>query len=141
MRRYLVARSRASGGVAHDGPRCRDAIGERCASEDLHSGRGAVGMRTGTENTDGSAYRMHVASRRTGFGLLVLLAALIAALNPAFARRLDGFNIIATPDHPFGSPSAARALSHARRLGAAAIAVIPFLWQSSPSASDLVAGS
>jgi hypothetical protein len=84
---------------------------------------------------------MRVASWREVFGLLVLLASSLAALDPALARRLDGFNIVATPDHPFGSPSAGRALSHARQLGASAIAVIPFLWQSSPSASDLVAGS
>ena len=84
---------------------------------------------------------MRVASLRKTFGLLVLLAASIAELDPAWGRRLDGFNIVATPDHPFGSPSAGRALSNARQLGASAIAVIPFLWQSSPSASDLVAGS
>ncbi|UFZ07987.1 hypothetical protein LQG66_17525 [Bradyrhizobium ontarionense] len=62
-------------------------------------------------------------------------------LDSAFGQRLDGFNIVATPDYPFGSLSAGRALSNARQLGATAIAVIPFLWQSSPSASDLVAGS
>jgi hypothetical protein len=72
---------------------------------------------------------------------LLLVAFSVAVLDSALGRRLDGFNVVATPDHPFGSGSARRALSHARRLGATAIAVIPFLWQSSPSASDLVAGS
>lgn len=95
---------------------------------------------TEAENSGGRARRARAVSWRPAFGLLLLVASL-AGLNPAFGRRLDGFNIVATPDHPFGSPSAGRALSNARQLGASAIAVIPFLWQSSPSASDLVAGS
>jgi hypothetical protein len=98
-------------------------------------------MRRGAEDPGSSARRRPVAPLRKVFGLLVLLAASIAEFDPAFARRLDGFNIVATPEHPFGSPSAGRALSLARQLGASAVAVIPFLWQSSPSASDLVAGS
>jgi Glycoside Hydrolase Family 113 len=62
-------------------------------------------------------------------------------LDAAPGQRLDGFNVVATPGHPYGSASAARALAAARNLGATAIAVIPFLWQSSPSTADLVAGS
>ncbi|WP_409998756.1 glycoside hydrolase family 113 [Bradyrhizobium sp. SZCCHNS2022] len=62
-------------------------------------------------------------------------------LDPALGRRLDGFNIVATPDHPFGSATAEQALSMAKRLGATSVAVIPFLWQSTPSAPDIVAGS
>jgi hypothetical protein len=123
------------------------ALDQRCITrparldDNLHSGGGVVRMRTGAENSGGQADRARVAFLRRAFGLLLLLASSIAGLDPAFGRRLDGFNIVATPDHPFGSPSAGRALSNARRLGASAIAVIPFLWQSSPSASDLVAGS
>ena len=97
-------------------------------------------MRTGAENFGGRARRVRVSLRRM-CELLFLLAFSIAGLDSAFGRRLDGFNIVATTDHPFGALSAGRALSNARQLGASAIAVIPFLWQSSPSASDLVAGS
>lgn len=56
-------------------------------------------------------------------------------------QAAGGFNIVATPKYPFGSVSAGRALSNAGQLGASAIAVIPFLWQSSPSAANLVARS
>jgi hypothetical protein len=59
----------------------------------------------------------------------------------SLGQRLDGFNVVATPNHPFGSASARRALRIARSLGASAVAVIPFLWQSSPSTPDLVAGN
>ena len=78
---------------------------------------------------------------RTAFQALLVLASSVAPLDAASGQRLDGFNVVATPDHPFGSASAARALTSAKNLGATAIAVIPFLWQSSPSTSDLVAGS
>src|SRR5689334_20071241 len=98
-------------------------------------------MRTGAENVGRRARRERVVSARRTFEWLVLLALSIAGLDPAFGRRLDGFNIVATPEHPFGSPSAGRALRNARQLGASVVAVIPFLWQSSPSASDVVAGS
>jgi hypothetical protein len=84
---------------------------------------------------------MRVESLRKVFEALLLVTFAVAVLDSALGRRLDGFNVVATPEHPFGSDSADRALSHARQLGASAIAVIPFLWQSSPSASDLVAGS
>ena len=84
---------------------------------------------------------MRVESLRKIFQAVLLVVFSVAVLDSAFGRRLDGFNVVATPDHPFGSGSAGRALSNARALGATAIAVIPFLWQSSPSASDLVAGS
>lgn len=73
--------------------------------------------------------------------LSLMMASWTMGLEAALAQRLDGFNVVATPNHPFGSAAAASALSQARGLGATAIAVIPFLWQSSPSAADLVAGS
>jgi hypothetical protein len=54
--------------------------------------------------------------------------------------RLDGFNVIATPGDPFGSGAADTALTKARGLGAAAVAIIPFLWQPAPTSPDLVRG-
>jgi hypothetical protein len=94
-----------------------------------------------TENSRGNSLQTRVAALRKPFATLLLLALWFAMPESAAGRRLDGFNIVATPQHPFGSVSTARALNNARRLGASAIAVIPFLWQSSPSAADLVAGN
>jgi hypothetical protein len=73
----------------------------------------------------------------------VLLAALLLIATAGAARREDfrGFNIVATPGHPFGGASAKRALDAAKRLGATAVAIIPFLWQPSPSSSDIVRGT
>jgi hypothetical protein len=85
-------------------------------------------------------HRSSIRSLRVTLKAMLVLAASIAVLDPARGARLDGFNVVATPNHPFGSASAARALRGAQKLGATAIAVIPFLWQSSPSATDLVAG-
>jgi hypothetical protein len=59
---------------------------------------------------------------------------------PEHEHRLDGFNVIASPDHPFGSAAAKLALANAKRLGANAIAVVPFLWQANPASPDLVRG-
>jgi len=70
-----------------------------------------------------------------------LLLALSVASGPAWGQRLDGFNVVATPDHPFGGTSAERALIAARNLGATTVAVIPFLWQASPSSPDIRSGS
>ena len=56
-------------------------------------------------------------------------------------QRLDGFNVIATPADPFGSTAADLALAQAKRLGATAVAVIPFLWQPGPASPDLVRGA
>jgi sugar phosphate isomerase/epimerase len=75
---------------------------------------------------------------------LVLSSALLlldTATVAAFAQRLDGFNVIATPGHPFGSTSAEAALLSAKRLGATTIAVVPFLWQPTPSSPDIVRGA
>src|SRR5262249_21078100 len=60
--------------------------------------------------------------------------------DPTLKQRLDGFDVIASPDHPFGSASAKLSLANARRLGANAIAVVPFLWQANPTSPDLVRG-
>jgi sugar phosphate isomerase/epimerase len=73
----------------------------------------------------------------------LLIAALIscdARGQFALAPRLDGFNVIAAPKYPFGSESARRSLARARRIGANAIAVVPFLWQPDPASPDLVRG-
>jgi sugar phosphate isomerase/epimerase len=70
-------------------------------------------------------------------GLTLLLAAFIAPRG----QRMDGFNVIVSPGHPFGSVSAESALVAAKRLGATTIAIIPFLWQSSPSSPDILRGA
>jgi hypothetical protein len=65
----------------------------------------------------------------------ILAAMLLSSLGvgEASAQRLDGFNVVAVPGHPYGGASAQRALAEAKRVGAKAIAIIPFLWQASPS--------
>lgn len=63
-----------------------------------------------------------------------------ASAQLASEQRLDGFNVIASPGHPFGSESAAVSLAEAKQLGARAIAIIPFLWQSSPASPNLLRG-
>jgi hypothetical protein len=79
---------------------------------------------------------------RSRVGVLALLTMLLASsVHLASAERLDGFNVIGMPEHPFGSAAAATALTRARRVGATAVAIVPFLWQSSPSSSDIVRGA
>jgi hypothetical protein len=72
---------------------------------------------------------------------MLCLALSTALLGPAVGQRIDGFNVIVAPGHPFGSSSAKNALSAARRLGATTIAIVPFLWQPSPSSPDLIRGT
>jgi hypothetical protein len=79
--------------------------------------------------------------------LSLILAICIAAASlpdaqsrPAPERPFDGLNVVATPGQPFGSEPAKRALSEARELGARAVAIVPFLWQSSPNSPDLGRG-
>jgi hypothetical protein len=69
-----------------------------------------------------------------------MAAGLAARSEPALAEPFDGFNVIAAPGHPFGSASAKLALANAKQLGAHAVAVVPFLWQSSPTSPGLVRG-
>jgi hypothetical protein len=64
-----------------------------------------------------------------------------ARSEPVSERQFDGFNVIAVPDHPFGSTSAKLALTNAKELGARTVAIVPFLWQSSPTNPDLVRGT
>lgn len=72
---------------------------------------------------------------------LAALALPIARSESASERRFDGFNVIAAPDYPFGSESAKLALLGAVGLGARAIAIIPFVWQTNPSSPELVRGN
>jgi hypothetical protein len=76
-------------------------------------------------------------------GLAVLSAAILCApaTRAGAADRLDGLNVVAAPGHPFGSPAARRALEEAKRIGAHAVTIIPFLWQSAPASTDIVRGS
>ena len=71
-----------------------------------------------------------------------LLAALLVACGGAsHGAELHGFNVIVAPGHPFGGLSAARALEQAREAGANAVAVVPFLWQPSPTSAAIVRGT
>jgi hypothetical protein len=84
------------------------------------------------------------ASTLAGRALLTVLgimALLIVGPDPTFGQRLDGANVIMAPGHPFGSVSAKRSLANLKRLGAGVIAVVPFLWQSSPGSPDIIRGN
>jgi sugar phosphate isomerase/epimerase len=65
----------------------------------------------------------------------------IAFSTQASALRLDGFNIIAVPGHPFGGTSAQTELEATKQLGATAVAIIPFLWQADTSSTKIIRGS
>jgi hypothetical protein len=54
--------------------------------------------------------------------------------------RLNGFDVIQSPDDPFGSAAAREALADAKTLGANAIAAVPFFWQSDPASAALTRG-
>lgn len=73
--------------------------------------------------------------------ILGALPALTAHAEAAGEERLDGFNVIATPSHPFGSPTARASLADAKQLGARAVAIIPFLWQPTPASPRLIRGA
>jgi hypothetical protein len=64
----------------------------------------------------------------------------VARSEPAFDRQYDGFNVIVAAGHPFGSESEKLALANARELGAKAIAIVPFVWQSGSTSPDLIRG-
>lgn len=73
-------------------------------------------------------------------------ACLIVALGLAFTAtaaeaRLDGYNVIAVPGHPFGSPSAQQSLAEAKVAGATTVAIIPFLWQANPGSGHIERGT
>jgi hypothetical protein len=82
-------------------------------------------------------------SASLAFAVALTIAALTlsgARSEPASGQRFDGFNVIAARDHPFGGTSAELALTNAKGLGARAIAVVPFMWQSDPTSPLLVRG-
>ena len=84
--------------------------------------------------------------RRIGAGralpiALALLALLIWTPAAASGQRLDGMNVVMAPDHPFGSALAKHSLADLKQLGAGAIALVPFLWQSSPNSPEIVRGN
>jgi len=81
------------------------------------------------------------ARRHRALKAVLALAVLIVMVGEATAQRFDGLNVISTPDHPYGSESAGRALSAARALGATTVAIIPFLWQANPSDPEIKSGS
>jgi hypothetical protein len=72
--------------------------------------------------------------------MLCVLARPCASADAVPAARLDGFNVIEAAGHPFGSASAKVALANAKRLGASAIAIIPFLWQPHPASTGVRRG-
>ena len=75
-------------------------------------------------------------------GLLLLPMVLASAIAPAAGiERLDGFNIVAVPGHPFGGASAEQAMLGAKRLGARALAIVPFLWQARPQSGAIARGN
>jgi hypothetical protein len=69
-----------------------------------------------------------------------IVAIVLWAAAPAFAQRFDGFNVVAVPEHPYGSASAREALTAARRAGAQTVAIVPFLWQRNSQHVGLVRG-
>lgn len=70
----------------------------------------------------------------------VLLLGLVLPASSA-AGELDGFNLVATPGHPFGSDGAARSLARAKRVGAKSAAIVSFLWQATPADPRIAAGN
>jgi hypothetical protein len=72
--------------------------------------------------------------------MVCVLARPCASAEAVPAQHLDGFNVIAAAGHPFGSASAQVALANAKRLGAGAVAIIPFLWQPHPASPDIRRG-
>jgi hypothetical protein len=81
--------------------------------------------------------------------VLIVLALLLMAKADASAQRFDGFsaqrfdgfNVIAVPEHPYGSASARESLAALRRAGAQAVAIVPFLWQPDPQHTSPVRGN
>ena len=84
-------------------------------------------------------FRGAIAGR--GLTAAALLVWLMAAGAAAADQRLDGLNVIAAPDHGFGTPSASQALDAAKQMGARAVALVPFLWQPDSASPQLVRGS
>lgn len=83
----------------------------------------------------------HGLRRSTALVAALALILWIGSIHRSLAQRVDGFNVVATPDHPFGSAGAERSLGLAKRLGASAVAIIPFLWQPTTSSPEIGSGN
>jgi hypothetical protein len=77
---------------------------------------------------------------RVCYAGVVMLFATLSGNAAAEQLRLDGFNIVVTPVHRFGSAGAGRAIAQAKRVGASTLAVIPFLWQATPTSGTIQRG-
>ena len=87
-------------------------------------------------------YRVPWSRLSLALALMAGMAACAGArATPAPSQPFDGFNVIVAPGHPFGSASTRLALWNARQLGARAVAIVPFLWQSSPTSPGIVRGT
>jgi hypothetical protein len=78
--------------------------------------------------------------RRTAL-VLPVSAALAARASAQGVRMRRGFNVIQDTAAPFGSPAARESFRRLARTGADAVAIVPFLWQATPDASEVVRGS
>ena len=76
----------------------------------------------------------------SGALILCMLVFACVAGPAAHAQRYDGFNVIAVPQHPYGSPSARTSLTAMRHAGAETIAIVPFLWQRDPQHAEIARG-
>jgi len=95
---------------------------------------------SGTAAESAARHRYVRRSTRRDICAAVLVPALLTA-GICCAERLDGLNVIATPSQPFGSAPARLSLDRAKRIGAKAVAIVPFLWQSEPASADIVRGT
>lgn len=115
-----------------------------------HSTPDLSSERSGEEKIDRSIGRLwgELANHSRPWHWLALALAFVlgpplwldAGSAAAAEQRLDGLNVIAAPGHPFGSATAKASLANAKRLGAHAIAVVPFFWQSTPTSPSLLRG-
>jgi hypothetical protein len=79
---------------------------------------------------------------RCWLGLIVaLLSIALVGSSASVEARIDGFNVIVSPRHPFGSESARKSLALAKQAGTTAIAIVPFLWQPSSASANVIRGS
>lgn len=84
--------------------------------------------------------------RQGGIARRVVLAGLPALALPRLTRAEGpapwrGANLTRTPQAPLGSDACGEALTDLKRLGANAVALIPFLWQAEPGSSEIGFGS
>lgn len=61
-------------------------------------------------------------------------------VRPGPAPAWRGLNLIEIAGHPYGSPDARFTLRQIAALGADAVALVPFLWQAGPAATEVVPG-